>query len=54
MSSIANLRVDVRKSIPLIYKGVHIERAYFADLIVEDAVVVELKPVEALAPIHRQ
>lgn len=50
----ANLRVEARKSIPLVYKGIQIKRGYFADLIVEDAVVVELKAVDALAPIHRQ
>ena len=38
--------------IPLEYKGVRLECGYRLDLLVENAVVVELKSVEALAPIH--
>ena len=37
---------------PLEYKGLRLECGYRLDLLVADAVVVELKAVEALAPIH--
>lgn len=40
------------KALPLEYKGVRIEKAYQLDLLVEDVVVVELKAVEALSPVH--
>ena len=38
--------------VPLIYKGEHLDAAFVLDLFVESLVVVELKCVEALAPIH--
>lgn len=34
------------------YKGIDIETELRCDLLVDDAVVLELKSVEALAPIH--
>jgi GxxExxY protein len=38
--------------IPVSYRELRLEGAYRADLIVEDSVLVELKSVDALAPIH--
>ena len=38
--------------LPLEYKGIQLECGYRMDLLVADAVVVETKSVEALAPIH--
>ena len=46
------LRVEQQKPIPLVYEEVKLECGYRADLIVESSVVVEVKSVEALAPIH--
>ena len=40
------------KPLALEYKGVRLECGYRLDLLVEGAVVVEVKSVEALAPIH--
>ena len=37
---------------PLIYRGLNLEASYRADLLVDDTVLVELKSVESLAPIH--
>ena len=34
------------------YKGVHLHVGYRLDLVVEDAVIVELKCVDALKPVH--
>ena len=39
-------------AIPVQYKGVSIECGYRADLLVEDDLIVEVKSVEALQPIH--
>lgn len=39
--------------LPVVYDGVRLEAGYRLDLVVEDTVVVELKAVEALAPIHQ-
>ena len=46
------LRVDTQKSIPLIYKQVTLDCGYRLDMLVEDKVIVEIKAVEKLLPIH--
>ena len=46
------LTVDVQRAIPLVYRGVTLDCAYRGDLVVEDAVLVEVKALETLAPIH--
>ena len=38
--------------LPLMYKGVHLDCGYRMDLVVADQVVVELKVVDELLPIH--
>jgi GxxExxY protein len=38
--------------LPLQYKGIHCECGYRVDLLIAGAVVVEIKSVEELAPIH--
>ena len=38
--------------LPLIYKGVKLDCGYRLDILVNDAVIVEIKSVESLAPIH--
>jgi GxxExxY protein len=46
------LTVQVQRPVPIIYDGVRIELGYRMDLVVEDSVVVELKAVANLLPIH--
>jgi GxxExxY protein len=48
----SRLQFERQKAIPLMYRGVTIDCAYRADLIVERAVVVEVKALDAVAPIH--
>ena len=45
-------RVEEQKPVPVIYKDVKLDCGYRLDLLVEDAVIVEVKAVEAIAPIH--
>jgi GxxExxY protein len=40
------------KPLPLDYKGIHLGCGYRLDLLVAGSIVVEVKSVEALAPIH--
>jgi GxxExxY protein len=40
------------KPLPLEYKGIHLGCGYRIDILVAQCVVVEVKSVEALAPIH--
>ena len=48
------LEFERQKSVPLVYKGVTINCGYRADLGVDRSVLIEVKAVEALAPIHFQ
>jgi len=46
------LKVEVEKPLPLIYEEVLMECGYRIDILVEEAVVIELKNVEAFADVH--
>jgi GxxExxY protein len=47
------LNVAAQVPLPIIYEEVHLEAGYRLDLVVQDAVVVEIKSVEAVLPIHK-
>jgi GxxExxY protein len=47
-----NLRVEQQLGVPVVYKEVKLECGYRLDLLVEGRVVVELKSIVGLAPIH--
>lgn len=47
------LNVERQKTMPVVYDGVTIDLGYRIDLFVENCVIVELKAVERLAPIHQ-
>lgn len=47
------LVIEQQKPLPIIYRDVAVEVGYRLDLLVENAVVVELKSVERLEPIHQ-
>ena len=48
----AALGVRTQVALPVEYDGLRLDSGYRLDLLVEDAVIVELKCVEALLPIH--
>jgi len=48
----AGLSIALQHPIPLIYRGINLEAGYRADMLVDDTVLVELKSVESLGPIH--
>ena len=50
----AQLRIERQKALPLVYRGVTIECSYRADLVVEESVLIEVKALETLGPIHGQ
>ena len=39
-------------SLPLSYKGVKLDCGYRIDLLVEDSIIIEVKSVDALVPVH--
>ncbi len=48
------LGLEVKQQVPMpfIYKGVKQDIGYRVDLIVENKVIIEIKSIEALAPVH--
>ncbi len=46
------LNVQQQKSMPFVYKDVHQAIGYRIDLMVNNKVIVEIKSVESLAPVH--
>ncbi len=40
--------------ISIVYENVHLEEAFRADLIVENKVIIELKSVEIISPVHKK
>lgn len=46
------LKVEQQKALPVVYKNVELECGYRIDLLVEEKVIVELKTVDKLMPIH--
>ena len=47
------LLIEQQKPLPIIYKGVNLDCGYRLDLLVEKEVIVGLKSVEKLQPIHK-
>ena len=47
-----SVRRQVR--IPVIYKGIELKKNFFADMIVDDHILLELKAVAGLKPIHEK
>jgi GxxExxY protein len=48
----AGLFVVKQKPMPLIYEGIKMDLGYRIDLLVENKVIMEVKSVEALNPVH--
>jgi GxxExxY protein len=46
------LAIERQKPLPIKYKNVLLDCGYKLDLVVEDSVIVELKAIEQLLPIH--
>jgi len=47
------LKVEQQKPLPVIYQEVKLDCGYRLDLLVEESVIVEVKAVDRLAPIHQ-
>jgi GxxExxY protein len=48
------LKVDVQVPVPVMYKSIHFDMGFRIDVLANDLVVVELKSVEHLLPVHRK
>lgn len=45
--------VERQKELPVVYQDVKLDAGYRIDLLVENEIIIELKSVEELAPIHQ-
>ena len=50
--SINNIPFERQVQIPVLYKGIKLDCCYRADIIVDKKVIVELKSIAAIEPIH--
>ncbi|MBW4469091.1 MAG: GxxExxY protein [Stenomitos rutilans HA7619-LM2] len=50
--SLAGLEFERQKPLPIVYKGVQLDCGYRLDVVVEDRLILELKAVEVLLPVH--
>ncbi len=48
------LAVERQKAIPINYDGMQFDEGFRADLVVANKVIVELKSVETVAPVHKK
>ena len=46
------LKVNLQKPLPIVYGDVKLECGYRLDMVVEDAILLELKSVDRIVPIH--
>ena len=49
---ILGLKIETQKPLPLVYKRIKLDCGYRIDLLIEDKVIVELKAVDQILPIH--
>jgi len=51
---LGELGLEVKRQVPIsfVYKGITMESAFRIDVIVDNQVLIELKSVETLAPVH--
>jgi GxxExxY protein len=45
-------KVERQKPVPVIYKEIKLDYGYRIDILVENKVLLELKSIEAIAPVH--
>ncbi len=48
------LHAERQQTLPVVWQNVHLEAGFRVDLIVENKVIVEIKSVDAIAPVHRK
>jgi GxxExxY protein len=46
------LKCQSQVRLPIVYKGKQLEKEFIIDILVEDMIIIELKSVEILLPVH--
>ena len=47
------LKIEQQRALPVVYRDVKLDCGYRLDLVVENSIVIELKVIEQLLPVHR-
>lgn len=47
-----NIKAEHQVRLPIVYKGKPLDKDFFIDILVEDKLVIELKSVEVILPVH--
>jgi GxxExxY protein len=50
----ADLSFTRQQGIPVVYEGVKMDLGFRSDIIVENKVIVEIKSIETIAPVHQK
>ena len=50
--SLNQIRFEIEKPLPVQYKGIRLDCGYRIDMLVEEEIILELKSVEQLLPLH--
>jgi len=48
------LNITRQQPIPVIWEGIKFDQGFRADIIIENKVIVEIKSIEAIAPVHQK
>jgi GxxExxY protein len=48
------LKVETQLAVPIRYDNVYFDEGFRLDLLVEDKVIVEIKSIEEVAPVHKK
>jgi GxxExxY protein len=48
------LNLELQRPIPILYRGLEFEIGFRADMIVENKVIVEIKSIDAIHPVHKK
>ncbi len=48
-----HIKVEKQKTLPVVYDGIRLDAGYRIDMLVENKIILELKSVSVIAPVHR-
>lgn len=49
----SGFEVERQKTIPVVWEDIKIEQGFRADLIIENKIIIEIKSVESILPVHQ-
>ena len=50
--TLRNVKINTMVIVPLVYKGYTLNKDYIVDILAEQEIIIELKAVECILPIH--